>query len=131
MSVTYQATEVWSDLHHDIVADARGNIKKAINIDAVITSIDNILRTYPSERVMLPTFASSLHDIVFELMDDHTAELMTSGIREAIEKWDDRVIVNSANLVRVPDQNYMELYLSFTIRGYDRIFEHKFTVKEG
>jgi len=44
--------EVWSDLHQDIKTDSRGNIKKVTNIESVNTSIDNILRTYPSERCL-------------------------------------------------------------------------------
>jgi DNA gyrase subunit B len=44
------APEVWSELDHRIETDAMGKIKKAINIDAIYSSIDNILGTKMGER---------------------------------------------------------------------------------
>jgi len=44
--------EVWSDLHQDLVTDSHGSIKKVINVDAVATSIDNILNTNLGERCL-------------------------------------------------------------------------------
>jgi intein/homing endonuclease/phage baseplate assembly protein W len=55
-------SEVWSDLDHRLIPDALGNIKKVINVDAVMTSIDNILRTYPGERCLVGSTKISLLD---------------------------------------------------------------------
>lgn len=44
--------EVWSDLHHELITDSQGRVKKVLDVDAVYTSIDNILRTYQGERCL-------------------------------------------------------------------------------
>lgn len=115
--------ELWSDLHHNLVTDAQGSIKKAINVDAVKTSIDNILRTRRGERVMLPSFGAGLTDMLFEGIDEDAFDDLGDEIREAIEMWDDRVLINSINFFAVPDRNEVTLKISFGIKGYDKIFE--------
>lgn len=116
--------EVWSDLHHNIKIDAHGSVKKVINIDAIKTSIDNILRTRPGERVMLPTFAAGLQDLVFEGCNEATYDRIADQIREHVTLWDDRVIVNTINFQVSPDKNQMTVVMTFQVKGYDQIFEH-------
>jgi len=41
---------IWSDLDHRLVQDAQGVLKKVTNVKAVMTSVDNILRTSKGER---------------------------------------------------------------------------------
>lgn len=116
--------EIWSDIHSRIPIDARGSIKKVINVDAVITSIDNILRTRPGERVMLPSFGAGLQDLVFETTSQDAYDNLADAIRTAIETWDDRVIINSIDFQTKPDSNLLTVKMFFAIRGYDRIFEY-------
>ncbi len=120
--------EVWSDLDHRLIVDAQGTLKKVINEDSVATSIDNILRTRKGERVMLPEFGSSLHNILFENISDALLDSIADDIRIAINTWDDRVIVNSVDFQQRPDRNFIGIKMFFTIRGYDQVFEHTTTV---
>ena len=123
------ATEVWSDLDHRLITDGRGNIKKVINADAVATSIDNILRTRKGERVMLRDFGSNLHDLLFENMSDAYMASIADDIKKAINRWDNRVIINSIDINMYPDKNAIDVITSFAIKGYDKIFEHTTTVE--
>ena len=115
---------IWSDIHHRFATDAQGAIKVAINIDAVNSSINNILRTHKGERVMLPTFGAGLGDLLFEGMNEDTFDLYATQIQEAIEAWDDRVSVNSIDVTMITENNTMTLKMSFTVRGYDDVFEY-------
>ena len=115
---------VWSDLDHRLVEDAKGEIKIGINVQAVMTSIDNILRTYRGERVMLPEFGSNLHGLVFESMDEDIIDFVSRDIKDIIETWDDRVDVSEISFLSEPDENTMSLQLMFSIRGYDQIFKY-------
>jgi phage baseplate assembly protein W len=117
-------TEIWSDIHSRVVVDARGSIKKVVNVDSVITSIDNILRTRPGERVMLPSFGAGMQDLVFESTSQDVYDSLADAIKTAIERWDDRVIINSVDFFTVPDQNLLTVKMFFGIRGYDKIFEY-------
>lgn len=123
--------EVWSDLHQSLAADAEGGIKRSVNIDAVITSIDNILRTHPFERVMRSTFASNLNLMVFDPISQRISGDIAREVNEKIAMWDDRVIVNSIDITEMPDRNLIEVQLSFSIRGYDSIFRHAVALSSG
>lgn len=116
------AKEIFSDIHHDIKVDAQGSIKKVINIDAVKTSIDNILRTAKGTRVMLRSFGSGLKGMLFENIDDSLTDIIADEIKESINIWDNRVIINSINFKTDADRNSVEVLVKFAIRGYDEVF---------
>lgn len=117
-----KAVEIWSDLHHNLVLDAQGSIKKVINIDAVKTSIDNILRTAKGERVMLRDFGSDLKGMLFENMNNNLADMIADDIKKSINLWDNRVIVNSISFEMFPDRNEVKIMIKFGIRGFPDIF---------
>lgn len=116
--------EVWSDIHPNIVVDAKGAIKKSINIDAIMGSIDNILRTHPGERLMLAEFAAGLQDFVFEPAHPENFDDVANRIKREVEIWDPRVIVRSIDFKTEPDIHTVTLIMLFAIRGYDQIFEY-------
>lgn len=116
--------EIWSDIHHNIDVDAQGSIRKVINIDAVKTSIDNILKTRPGERVMLPTFAGGIQDLVFEPTKPFVYDRIADRIKSAINIWDDRILIESINFEIDADHNAVAILFKFAIKGYANIFEH-------
>ena len=120
MAIT--VSEIWSDLHHNLITDSSGMLKKVINIEAVKTSIDNILRTYKGTRVMLRDFGSDLKGMLFENIDDNLTDMIADEIKDAINTWDNRVIVNSIDFKTDADRNLVTILLKFTIRGYDEVF---------
>ena len=120
MSVT--SGEIWSDLHQDIKTDVQGSIKKVINIEAVKTSITNILRTAKGSRVMLRDFGSDIKSMLFENIDDNLVDLIEDEIKEAISAWDNRVIVNAVDFETDADRNQVTILVKFAVRGYDQVF---------
>lgn len=121
--------EVWSDIDHRFVQDSRGNLKVAINIEAVYSSIDNILRTRRGERVMLPEFGSNLMDAVFEPLNDTILKFLSRDLKETIERWDDRVIVNEVQIYQDPDYSSISLTVLFIIKGYADIFKYETQIR--
>lgn len=121
--------EIWSDLDHRLVQDAQGDLKKVINVQAVLTSVDNILRTNKGERVMLPEFGSSLKDMTFESMNSPILDLISRDLKNEIETWDDRVNVTQVRYLDDPDNNSVVLEISFTIKGFYRIFKQDILIK--
>ncbi len=124
-----QIGEVWSDLDHRLVQDGQGQLKKVINVAAVMTSIDNILRTYRGERVMLPQFASGLRGMVFEGMSDTLLKYITQDVREMIQLWDSRVVVTEMEVASDPDDQYIQISVMFVIKGYGEIFKYQTSLK--
>lgn len=122
------SNEIWSDLHHDITTDVQGSIKKVINIEAVKTSIHNILNTPRGTRVMLRDFGSNLKSMLFENIDDSMAISIENEIKAAINTWDNRIIVNTVDFKADADNNQVTVVLKFAVRGYDKIFSLSTTV---
>jgi len=121
--------EIWSDLDGRLNRDALGQIRRAVNVDAVMTSIDNILRTSPGERVMLPQFGCSLRSVLFENMNSAVLTHLSRQIKNAIELWDDRVEIVEVNMYQEPDMNTVSVKVSFIISGQARIYEYVTSIK--
>jgi phage baseplate assembly protein W len=117
-------TSVWSDIDHRIIADSLGDIKIAINVDSVVTSIDNILRTSFGERVMRPEFGSNLHSMIFENTNSTMMDFLSRQLKDTIERWDNRVAIDELKYFEDPDKNSISIEVSFAIRGYQGIFKH-------
>ena len=122
-------SEIWSDLDHRLIQDAQGSLKKIINVQAVMTSVDNILRTSKGERVMLPSFGSSLKDMIFESMNSSLIDLISQNIKDEIELWDNRVVVSQIRYLEEPDDNSIVVEIAFVIKGYPKIFKQEVTIK--
>ena len=116
------ATEIWSDLHDTFVTDSQGNIKKAINIEAVKVSIKNILGTYKGERIMFPEFGSNLGDMLFEPMNASLLNRISTDIKDNINIWDDRVIVTNVGIQFDPDNSFIDITVTFNVKGYTENF---------
>lgn len=114
--------EVWSEISHTLVTTVSGEIKKVSNINAIISSLDNILGTRKTERVMLPEFGSDLWTTLFQPMDLHTTSFLSNSLKESIEAWEDRVIVTSIDFKSDPDSGNLEIQMSFQVVGYPDIF---------
>ena len=115
---------VWSDIHHNITKDSLGNIKMAINEEAVRTSIDNILNTSKGERLFRPTFGSGLRNLLFEPMTESVFNSVAKDIKDAIEAWDNRVIIESVSVQADPDKGVLDVLLNFRINGIAQTFTH-------
>lgn len=124
-----QAGRVWSDLDHRLIQDSQGQLKIVENVESVMSSIHNILHTFPGERVMLSEFGSPLRGIVFENMESEELDLVSQQMQRTIEAWDDRVLVTEIEFSMDPDRSAVTLALQFQIRGYDKVFQYVTPVK--
>jgi len=117
-------SKIWSDIDHRIITDALGDIKININVDSVITSIDNILRTYFGERVMRPEFGSNLKTVLFENTNSAMMNFLSRQLKENIERWESRVIINQLDFYSDPDMNSVSIEIAFIIKGHQGIYKH-------
>jgi phage baseplate assembly protein W len=126
-----QIDEVWSDLDHRLQQDSLGNLAKVVNVASVMTSIDNILRTYQGERVMLPQFASKLRGLMFEGMNETMMKFLSNEVRNSIEIWDSRVSVTEVAVLFDPDSTTITITVDFVIQGQENIYQHVSAFKKG
>ena len=120
--------EIWSELDHEFKLDGQGNLKKVINVEAVKSSIMNILGTRQGQRLFFPTFAEAFSSMLFEPIDSHLSSFLSNQMKQVIEQWDDRVTVISSDFQSNPDANSVSVTLYIAIRGYQDVFsiEHQF-----
>lgn len=58
-------------------------------------SVTVILGTRPGERQMLPEFGCRIHELVFAPNTHSTATIVEHHVREALERWEPRIDVDS------------------------------------
>jgi hypothetical protein len=61
----------------------------------IIEAIQLILSTAPGERPMRPEFGCGVHDFVFDSIDASTVGRMELAIRDALDRWEPRVFVET------------------------------------
>ena len=65
-----------------------------------------LLSTRTGERVMRPDYGCDLHKLVFSPNDDTTAGLAMHYVRQAIERWEPRIVIERLDAGR--DEAYPE-----------------------
>jgi phage baseplate assembly protein W len=120
----------YSDLHIKLKKDLSQNITIVKDAESVRQSIKMILSTFPGERIMEPEFGSRVRELLFEPLDDITSNLLRSEIRDAIEKWENRVSVSSVDVNPNYDSNYYDVMINMTVLEIDAdvVFEGKIRV---
>lgn len=66
--------------------------------NVIRTSIEMILMTFLTERVMIPEFGSDLQSLLFEPSDSSLAIFLRSAIEEAIANWENRVLIGTVEI---------------------------------
>ncbi len=86
---------IGSGLAFPLQVDRRGGIALARDETDIEQAIELILATAPGERPMRPEFGCGVHDFVFDSIDAGTVGKMVLAIREALDRWEPRVIVET------------------------------------
>ena len=96
---------IGSGLAFPLQVDRRGGIALARDETDIEQAIELILATAPGERPMRPEFGCGVHDFVFDSIDATTVGRMELAIREALDRWEPRVVVETVefNLDEVAD----------------------------
>ena len=86
---------IGSGLAFPLQVDRRGGIALARDETDIEQAIELILGTAPGERPMRPEFGCGVHDFVFDSIDASTVGKMEQAIRDALDRWEPRVIVQT------------------------------------
>lgn len=73
-----------------------------VNETAVTRSIRNLLNTQQGERLYQPDIGSNVRKLLFEPIDDITADILTSTIRDTLTTYEPRAKV--LNVEVIPDE---------------------------
>jgi uncharacterized protein len=86
---------IGSGLAFPLQVDRRGGIALAHDEQDIDQAIQLILGTAPGERPMRPEFGCGVHDFVFDSIDANTVGKMELAIREALDRWEPRVVIET------------------------------------
>ena len=86
---------IGSGLAFPLQVDRRGGIALARDETDIEQAIELILATAPGERPMRPEFGCGVHDFVFDSIDATTVGKMELAIRDALDRWEPRVVVET------------------------------------
>ncbi len=81
--------------------------------EVIKQSIRRILMTVPGERVMQPEFGCKLKSLVFEPNDSVLVGDIHYICKEAIKRWEPRVIVEFIDIQQYPDQHEVVITIKY------------------
>lgn len=84
--------------------------------DRLHQSIYIILSTIKGERFFLPEFGSDLHKLVFEQNDYILKDLLQVYIKEALAKWEPRIVVTAVEVLSEQEGNTVPVSISYRIK---------------
>jgi phage baseplate assembly protein W len=108
---------IGSGLAFPLQVDRRGGIALARDETDIEQAIELILGTAPGERPMRPEFGCGVHDFVFDSIDASTIGHMEEAIRDALDHWEPRVVVETVEFdLSGVDEGRLMIDIGYRIR---------------
>jgi phage baseplate assembly protein W len=108
---------IGSGLAFPLQVDRRGGIALATDETDIEQAIELILGTAPGERPMRPEFGCGVHDFVFDSIDASTIGHMEEAIRDALDHWEPRVVVETVEFdLSSVDEGRLMIDIGYRIR---------------
>mgnify|MGYP001230243127 FL=1 len=109
------SNRVWTDLdldftRHPITED----VNKKRGVEAIKRSVRNLLLTNKYERPFNPELGSGLTGYLFELVSPTTANVLNLAIREVLENYEPRIIIDNIRVEGDIDKNGYYVTIEFT-----------------
>jgi phage baseplate assembly protein W len=109
---------IGSGLAFPLQVDRRGGIALARDEQDIDQAIQLILGTAQGERPMRPEFGCGVHDFVFDSIDATTIGRMEEAIREALDRWEPRIQVQSVEFDLSASANgLLTIDIGYTVRA--------------
>lgn len=82
--------------------DQSGAIATTNAGEGIDSSLRMVLMTAPGERVMRPAFGCRIWELMFEPINANTLGLMAESVREAVGRWEPRVVLENVRVEPAP-----------------------------
>ena len=89
------------------------------NETAIARSIRNLIMTVPGERFFNPILGSDVMGLLFESIDELTAEEISDQIKITVENFEPRVVLTDVDVVPNYDNGEFNVTLEYDIVGID------------
>ena len=109
------ANRVWTDLDLDFTKHPiTDDISKKRGVEAIKRSVRNLLLTNKYERPFNPDLGSGIMGLLFELVSPTTANVLELAIKEVLENYEPRIIIDNIKIQGDIDRNGYHITLEFT-----------------
>jgi len=122
---TVQNKFVYTDLKLDLKeAKNLGNglnpaisndIEASYDLEAIRNSLYNIFTTRKGQKVLNPLFGGSLDQHLFENITEFKAKILGDSIVESVSRFENRVRVDSVQVMPMYDENQYYVIFNYTI----------------
>lgn len=85
--------------------------------DSIKSNIFNFFLTGRKERVMNPTFGSSIREQIFEQITQGTVQNIEDIIKFGISDYFPQIQINNLSVNTSPDQNQIQVYFSYSMNN--------------
>jgi phage baseplate assembly protein W len=94
-----------------------GSVRLVTGTDEVDAAIRMILSTVPGERVMRPDFGCSMWEQLFAPLTASTLGLIEQAVREALERWEPRIELESVDAVGEQAAGTVHITVAYRVRS--------------
>jgi phage baseplate assembly protein W len=94
-----------------------GRVVMASDVVDIEQAIRLILGTAQGERPMRPEFGCRVHDMVFERIDAATAAEVEDAVREALDQWEPRIVVQQVDFEVDEPAGVLRIDIVFRVRA--------------
>lgn len=98
----------------------------AYEVPHILESMQQILLTKPRERGMETDFHCEVINNVFGINNENLYALVAYQVKSALEKWEDRITVDSVNVYGEDNTVYADI--TFTAKLYNAVYRAKMKV---
>jgi uncharacterized protein len=98
--------------------NVQGSLQISVNDRSVEDAIQIILRTNLGERVYRPEFGSRLGELVFAPMNTQTLLLIQLYVREALEQWEPRIMLEDIRTNPDPVRGLVDIKIIYRLKDY-------------
>tara|TARA_S200002703_G_scaffold141621_1_gene133568 strand:- start:10479 stop:11141 length:663 start_codon:yes stop_codon:yes gene_type:complete len=92
-----------------------GDILKKTDAASVKQALKNLLLTNRFEKPFRPNYGGNLGGLLFEMVDEDTADTMIGRIKAAVDRYEPRAKITNLKIVGSPDYNTISVVLEFRI----------------
>lgn len=108
---------IYKDLNLSLLRHpGTSDVVSRYDIEAVKTSVKNILNTNKGEKLFKPDFGANLKGLLFELINPSTKLLIKRRIIEEIQRWEPRVIVDNVTVSKSNELGGVIVTLLFSLK---------------
>ena len=104
------------------VPDGNGQLHYPNLEDSVRQRIELILRTRPGEQLMRPEFGGGIEEFLQQPNTLTTRRRLHDRISEALERWENRILLDHVEVREVPDQpSQLRVEIGYRLRRTDAL----------